>query len=496
MLHQYEKLVITALQEKASGVEDICSRTKLSRDSVVRALYWLKEKNAVELKEEKSTTYRLEGEGKKFCETGFPEKVLLEKAGKGGVDFSSLSKEEMSIGLPWAKRNGWIEIIQEGGKRLIKITLKGKDDLAKGYAPEKACRKLAMNAGLTDDETALLDSLVSRGRLITKHEKNEISYVKLTAEGSRLAEEEASAPATKEINQLTKDLIVSGSWRGAKLREYDFNLPVEKVHPAKIHPLVRVASRIRSIFVEMGFEEMEGDMIQSSFWNFDALFQPQDHPARDLADTFYLLSPDKMDIPDRELAKKVGKAHQKGWKYKWSEEVARQPVLRTHTTAVSARYVAETGSEKRSSPAKYFSIGRVYRNEATDFKHLAEFHQVDGIIVDENATFRELLGTLKEFYRKLGFEKIRFRPHYFPYTEPSLEIDVWYEPKQEWMELGGAGIFRPEVCLPLWGKYPVLAWGLAIERPVMIMMGMDDIRTFYKNDMGWLRDTPASKGWV
>jgi phenylalanyl-tRNA synthetase alpha chain len=201
-----------------------------------------------------------------------------------------------------------------------------------------------------------------------------------------------------------------------------------------------------------------------------------------------------MEIPDEELERRVAKAHQKGWRYSWSREVAQQPVLRTHTTALSARYVAETGMEKRKAPAKYFSIGRVYRNEATDYKHLAEFHQMEGIIVDEDATFRDLLGMLKEFYRKLGFEKIRFRPSFFPYTEPSLEVEVFYEPKGVWMELGGAGIFRPEVCLPLWGKYPVLAWGLSLERPLMLMMGIEDIRTFYRNDLGWLRGSRAVGG--
>lgn len=493
MLHQYEKLVIAALLDKASTIEDICKHSQLSRDSVIRALYWLKEKNAVELLEEKTIAFRLEEEGKRFCENGFPEKKLLERVSKGEVDISTLSEEELRIGLPWAKRLNWVEIIQRDGKRFLRMTPKGQEVLVKGYEPEKACRKLAMGAIIGDLDKEQLTALLSRGKIVSKSERMEIRHVRLTSEGERLASQEVLTPTKKEVNLLTKDLIVSGKWRDVSLRKYDSKAPVEKVFPAKKHPLRIVMDRIREIFVELGFEEMEGNMIESSFWNFDALFQPQDHPARDLADTFYLLSPDRIEIPDSELAKRVAKAHQSGWRYAWSKEVAEQPVLRTHTTALSARYVAETGMEKRKAPAKYFAIGRVYRNEATDFKHLAEFQQVEGIIIDEKANFRQLLGILKEFYRKLGFEKIRFRPHYFPYTEPSLEIDVFYEPKQSWMELGGAGIFRPEVCLPLWGKYPVLAWGLALERPVMIMMGLEDIRTFYKNDLGWLRSSPLSK---
>jgi len=106
----------------------------------------------------------------------------------------------------------------------------------------------------------------------------------------------------------------------------------------------------------------------------------------------------------------------------------------------------------------------------------------------EGATFRDLLGLLREFYRKLGFDKIRFQPSYFPYTEPSLEISVYFEKKQQWLELGGAGIFRPEVSIPLCDRYPVLAWGLSLERPLMLLNDMDDIRDFYKSNAGWLRE--------
>ncbi len=438
--------------------------------------------------------YRIEKEGKKFCDGGFPERRLLERLRSGDAEFSALDAEEKSVGVPWAKRLGWVEIAEKDGKRVLRMSAAGKDVAEKGYELEKACRKVAMEAALEEAEAQKFgQALMDRG-LVCKHEKTEITHVKLTKVGESLLADEVFVQQKPEVNILTKEMISAGKWKDVSLRPYDTDAAVERAFPGKTHPLRRVMGRIRRIFLEMGFEEMEGRMIESSFWNFDALFQPQDHPARDLADTFYLLQPDRIEIPDEELGKKVAKAHQKGWKYSWSREVAQQPVLRTHTTALSARYVAETGMEKRKAPAKYFSIGRVYRNEATDYKHLAEFHQVEGIVVDEDATFRDLLGILKEFYGKLGFEKIRFRPSFFPYTEPSLEVEVFYEPKGVWMELGGAGIFRPEVCLPLWGKYPVLAWGLSLERPLMLMRGIEDIRTVYKNDLAWLREPMDGKG--
>jgi phenylalanyl-tRNA synthetase alpha chain len=493
VLHQYEKLVASALLSGAADVDSVCARSGLGRDSAVRALYWLSEKGFVDISEESRASFALGDEGKRFCGEGFPERRLLSRAAKGGVGFGSLSDEELKIGLPWAMRLGWVAVsVSNGGRKELRATAKGAEAAAKPYPPEEACGKLSSGAPLSPQDERELESLSSRGSIVVRRERSEIARVSLTEKGREaLSSEDLSGEG--EVNALSRELIVTGKWKEARIRGYDLARPVESVYPAKLHPLRRVIGRIREIFVELGFEEMEGGVIESSFWNFDALFQPQDHPARDLADTFYLSSPERIAAGNDEAAARVGKAHEKGWRYKWSREVSEQPVLRTHTTALSSRYVAETGSGKRSAPAKYFAVGRVYRNEATDFKHLAEFQQVEGIIVDENASFTDLLGTLRQFYSKLGFEKIRFRPHYFPYTEPSLEVDVFYEPKGEWMELGGAGIFRKEVCVPLWGKYPVLAWGLALERPAMIMMGLDDIRTFYRNDLGWLRKMPASR---
>jgi phenylalanyl-tRNA synthetase alpha chain len=231
--------------------------------------------------------------------------------------------------------------------------------------------------------------------------------------------------------------------------------------------------------------------VESSFWCFDALFQPQDHPARELADTFYMKNPAKTVLP-KKIVPKVRSAHENGtagssgWGYKWSEDVSRRPVLRTHTTAVSARRRSEL-----TPPAKVFCVDRAFRNETLDYKHLMEFHQVEGIVVSEDVTFNHLLGYLKEFYQRLGFDKVRFRPAYFPYTEMSVEPEVWMPSRKSWIELGGAGMFRPEVTEPLGIECPVLAWGLGLERPAMLALEMDDMRTFYRNDADWLADAPG-----
>lgn len=240
----------------------------------------------------------------------------------------------------------------------------------------------------------------------------------------------------------------------------------------------------------MGFKEMSGNLLQSSFWNFDALFHPQDHPAREMQDTFFVNR--KIELPDRKLVKAIKEAHEngvdksKGWNYVWDEEEAKRLILRTHTTALSSKTLSEL--DEKNIPAKFFAVGKVFRNETVDWGHSFEFNQTEGIVVAPGLNFRHLLGYLKEFFRKMGYEKIRFRPSYFPYTEPSVEVDVWHPEKKIWFELGGAGMFRPEVTIPLFGKHiPVLAWGPGFDRILLSYYEIKNIKDLYKNDLSQLR---------
>ncbi|MEM4633527.1 MAG: phenylalanine--tRNA ligase subunit alpha [Candidatus Anstonellaceae archaeon] len=460
-LHQIESKILSVLSGKMEARE-IASAAGIPFDSVMSFANSLKEKGILAIHEESHLKLELSEEGRENLQKKLPElRVLL--LSLEGKPLSALSQEEKSIGLPWALRNKWVKV--EGGALIPLISS------APVYPLQQALQEIADGKKPTEE----LSSMLLRRKL-----------AKQTAEKSVFLEKIKDVQIAGEggLNAITRDLLLSGKWREAKLRPYDILAPVEVPFVAKRHPIKLLQERISCIFAEMGFEQMEGDEIQSSFWNFDALFQPQDHPARDLADTFYIKG--KIDLPnDRQLVSRVKKEHEKGWGGKWLEENATRAVLRTHTTALSARYLYQRC--KGNQPKKYFAIGKVYRNEATDYKHLAEFFQVEGIVVWEKATFRDLLGCLKEFYRKLGFEKIRFQPSYFPYTEPSLEISVYFEKKKQWLELGGAGIFRPEVSIPLCSRYPVLAWGLSLERPLMLLNDMEDIREFYKSSIGWIR---------
>jgi phenylalanyl-tRNA synthetase alpha chain len=290
---------------------------------------------------------------------------------------------------------------------------------------------------------------------------------------------------TKEIS-LSKNaqtLDVTSSDSGA----IDVEAKVPEVFVARTHPLKDTIDEIREIFVTLGFTEILGNMTQPSFWNFDALFTPQDHPARELQDTFYLDGMSSKKIGTAKQIRNVSESHKKGWRYFWDINEARKMVLRTHTTCVTIKHLAENKPDE----ARVFSLGRVFRNEKVSYKHLVEFNQIEGVVVGTNANLRNLMGIQREFYRRIGITKIKFWPTFFPYTEPSLQTMVYNERLGKWVELFGMGIFRPEVTKPLGINKPVLAWGGGIERIAMLKYGLDDVREFYNNNLSWLRS--ASK---
>lgn len=427
----------------------------------------LEEEGVISIEELKLTKYVLTEEGKKYAREGLPEhrlyKLLKER---GSLRVSEIPFEEKNIALVWLSKKGVIKI-EQGIIRLI-----GR---ISSWPEEDILIKLSVGEKIEEIPKVLL-----KRKLVEKIEKRDYKLI-ITEKGRR-----AKLKIVEEVSFLTPDLIISGKWRDVKFKGYTLDVPVKVHYPAKIHPLVELIEEIREIFIEMGFEEIIGPLVETAFFNFDVLFQPQDHPAREMHDTFYIVG--EGDIPKR-ICKNVKLTHENGWKtgskgwgYTWDERIAKKLLLRTHTTAATARSLISL-----KPPVKYFCIDRVYRNEKVDYKHLAEFHQIEGIAAYENASFRDLMGLLTTFYNKLGFKKVKFWPSYFPYTEPSAEAVV-YHPEFGWLELMGMGIFRPEVTIPLGIKVPVLAWGGGLERLLMLKLKFKDIRIPYKNALSWLRE--------
>ncbi len=477
MLSPIEVTLIKALGVGNYSIEEAVKKSGMNRDAILKASYLLQEKGYAEVSTKVIRKYYLTSEGKEYLEKGLPEERLVKLLKEGVKDIGELQKKmgkkEFGIALGWLKKKGVVRV--ENGKLIL---------LKDPKFEEKEILK-AINESRKVEENKL-KNLIKR-RLVDYDEKKEI-YIKIN--------EVPEVELTEYIADLTPEVIKSGSWKNKEFLKYDVKIPSKEIFTAKIHPYERIIRECRKIFLDMGFTEIKGNYIQPAFWNFDALFQPQDHPAREMQDTFYLDKyVDLKDEVERGFLEKVKETHENGWITgstgwggKWDVNKARQLVLRTHTTAITIHYLANNPEP----PVKAFCIDRVYRRETIDATHLPEFDQLEGVVLDRNVGFRHLLGLLKEFFAKMGFEDVRFRPGYFPYTEPSVEPEVYVD-GLGWVELGGAGVFRKEVTEPLGIKGRVLAWGLGIGRLAMLRLGMKDLRRLYLPDIGWLRAVPAIK---
>merc|ERR1712004_498928 len=354
-------------------------------------------------------------------------------------------------------------------------------------------------------------NLVSQGKIdqIETKAKDEYKKRKLLHDVNFTAYKISKGPnftttIEKPVTELTPDMISNGSWKETDFKPYNFEALGIQPSTGHLHPLLKVRAEYRQIFLEMGFTEMPtNNYVESSFWNFDALFQPQQHPARDAHDTFFISEPAETTLFEEDYLEKVKKIHSEGgwgsqgYGYNWKREEAAKNLLRTHTTAVSARMLYRLAQQKDFQPQKYFSIDRVFRNETLDATHLAEFHQIEGVIADRGLTLGDLIGVLYQFFKKLGIEKLRFKPAYNPYTEPSMEIFAFHPGLDKWVEIGNSGMFRPEMLLPMGlpEDVRVIAWGLSLERPTMIKYGIDNIRDLvgHKVDLDMVQKNPLCR---
>jgi len=487
-----DPLLLSLSNEKKAAVQ--------KPEAIAKSCGWLMSKQLVEVTEAgESRRLTLGEEGRRYFHDGLPEVRLVNylRERKGLAPLSEVKNlPQAEIALGWAKRNGWISFERTGPETMIILAEDAPTEPDEEIVLTYVETQQPFNFdGLSGELRDAAERLLKRGDILRLSVKRG-RLVSLTDKGRSVAQaihQQPLAEIVKEVTQLTPELLSSGLWREVVVSPYDVTSPVPPVFSAKRHPLVELIKLVKQVYVEMGFEEIEGPVVELAFWNFDALFQPQDHPAREMQDTFYLADPMEGELP-RQYVGRVSAVHRnggrtgsKGWGYAWSEREARRLVLRTHTTATTIRHLAA----KKTPPIKVFCVDRIYRNERVDWKHLAEFHQIEGIVVEEKANLRQLMGIIKEFYSRLGLREVRFRPSFFPYTEPSAEVEVHFAGR--WLELGGMGIFRPEVTWPFGVNHPVLAWGLGLERLAMMIYGLEDIRTFNNNDLAWIR--AASPLW-
>lgn len=408
--------------------------------------------------------YTLTEEGLRYLRDGLPEVRLasiLDKPMK--IEDARRGVEDFNIALQWAKKRGWIRIDQG----LIVPVKK----------PETPREQLVLESisktGRGDENTV---KILLRRKLV-KREREDVF-------------KRAERLSGKEITNLTPELIMTGMWRNVKLKPYNITALGTKTYPGKRQPYNRFLSQVRKKLVELGFKEMIGPMIETEFWNFDALFQAQDHPSRDWTQTYTLKNPKTGSLPDKKIVERVKASHENGWKtssrgwgYKWDPKKAARLMPRAHTTACSARTLAK----KPEIPGKYFIVSRNFRPDVIDSTHGVEFNHCEGIVIDPSINFKNLLGLLKSFAIEFAeAEAVRFFPDYYPFTEPSVQLSAKH-PEMGWIELAGAGIFRPELTEPLGVKEPVIAWGLGIDRLAMFKLDIKDIRELFSQNLGWLR---------
>ncbi len=494
ILHDLEKKVLLAIKELGEGitVNILKEKSGLSESDINRALEWLKEKGILKIEEDIKERFKLTEVGEKCAEKGMPEKRFLNAIKDKPLGFqeiqkkADLDKNEFNAAIGFLKKEDLIQISE--GK--ISITSSGKKRLENPWREDDLLPMLKDWLYLAEIPLGLREALpFLEERGLVEQDETTIKTIYLTDEGKKIL---PKVKLEEKIDLLTPKIIVEKLWKGKTFRKYNISAPSPPIFLGKKQPYLKFVEGLKQKLISLGFQEMKGPLVELAFFNNDLLFMPQDHPAREIHDIYFIKRAGGDLKKYKSLLDKIEKVHEdgwetgsKGWRYPFDKRKSKDIILRSHTTAVSVKKLL---SKDLKIPGKYFTIDRVYRPDVIDWKHLTEFDQLDGIILGDEMTFRELLGVLKMFAMEVGgVKKIKFVPGYFPFTEPSVELHVYMKGKG-WIEIGGAGIFRPEVTLPLGIEVPVIAWGLGILRLFMTKHNINDMRQVFSTDLKWIRE--------
>jgi phenylalanyl-tRNA synthetase alpha chain len=498
-LHPLEQKLLAYLEENGESPDaEIIERSDLPDEgSYRRAAEWLLSRGLVrEVSREEEDFVELGPLGKGNLDVGTsPELAMMMEVAGGASSLQEVQNRTVFDRGRWGSAFGSLTKSGHLVKEADGLRLRGAPeesvfqrvwDLV--YKPLSAGNELKLDS-LPDDIAALiLERSPKRGKSRAEFSINVMvtRVMDITEEG-RSALKRARENIT--IGVITPLILSDGSWKSAKFRRYQLDIPPSQIHSGRLHPYRQFLDTVRKRFISLGFAEMRGSLAENEFWNNDALFMPQFHPARDIHDAYYL-DEVEVPIPGRDLADRVAATHEnggttggRGWNYSFSRKQSLQAILRSQGTALSARTLASDPD----IPGKYFGIARCFRYDQVDSTHLPDFFQVEGIVLGEKINLRHLLGLLKLFAEeRAGVSDYKFLPGYFPFTEPSVEMHIKH-PALGWVEGGGAGLFRPEVCQPLGIDVPVIAWGLGLDRMAMLAMGLDDIRDLVTPDLSRLR---------
>lgn len=484
--------------QKLDELNEIKSTLKTLPDvdpqDVLSALNSLKAHGKLNYTKHDILYYDLSPEGQEILTNGSHEMKLVQlihDLGKLQIkDVNTKLGSNGKVGQARAFKNGWI-VKNKANELELSENIKNheipKDDT------KILLSKIVSNKDISSIDDKTIADLKKRKLIIPKKQTDFV-----VTKG-----DDFSLQVTKLETDITSDMVATGSYKNVEFKPYNFNSKGLPVQSGALHPLSKIREEFRQIFFSMGFTEMPSNQyVETGFWNFDALYVPQQHPARDLQDTFYIKDPLVADLPEDKVymdniksVHETGKFDSIGYRYNWKESECQRLVLRTHTTSISAAMLHELAKDPK--PVRLFSIDRVFRNEAVDATHLAEFHQVEGVLADYNITLGDLIKFMEEFFAKMGVYGLRFKPTYNPYTEPSMEIFSWHEGLQKWVEIGNSGMFRPEMLesMGLPRDLRVLGWGLSLERPTMIKYKVQNIRELlgHKVSLDFIESNAAAR---
>jgi phenylalanyl-tRNA synthetase alpha chain len=496
-LLENEAIVLKALRDSngKSTLDELARTTRIADSAIARAVLTLTSLGMVTEDVARKTELACTPEGETYVSDGLPERRVItifpEQGGRMSIEEAvgqaGLDKKLTPIVTGWISRKGWGKISREGSSLTLAVDKKPPKDDDEELI-ERINHKSLIMEELPENLQNAARRLLKRS-ILESRQRNERT-IQITQTGMEAIPEKTFGG---EVSSLTGEMITSGDWERVRLRSYNVSSPVPPVRPGRYHPYARFLRQVKRKLVALGFREVVGPLVEPAFINCDCLFMPQDHPAREIHDLYYLKDPEKTSLENWDgVVDRVARTHENGWKtgsrgwgYKYSREEASKLVLRSHGTALSVRTLL---SKDLLVPGKYFAIARCYRPEFLDKTHLTEFNQVEGIVVGKGLNLRNLLGVLEMFGREVaGADRVRFKPDYFPFTEPSVELQAYRE-GFGWLEFGGSGIFRPEVTEPLGIKVPVIAWGLGIDRLYMMHRGIQDIRQIFTTDLGWIRE--------
>ena len=479
-------------------IDDVAADADTDPTAALQAAMALEEAGLVAIAERTEESTGLTEEGKRYREEGLPELRLYRAAVEAGADTEPV---ELGRLIGAAGLDGPEIALANFARKGYGSVDAGAVTADPGADPDVDAEAAALVA-VSEGEPAEADPLERlQQRGLVERETTTVRTVKVTDDGVTALMEGVEAAET--VDRLTPEMLTDGRWADVEFAEYNVEADAGAVGGGRKHVLRQTADRVKDVLVGMGFQEMEGPHADAEFWINDCLFMPQDHPARTHWDQFVLSAPDEMTegtLPEG-LVERVREAHLEGvgpdgegYHSPWTEAVARGIDLRGHTTSLSMRYLSGHAVGELDPPERYFSVEKVYRNDTLDATHLLEFFQIEGWVMAEDLSVRDLMGTFTEFYEAFGITDIRFKPHYNPYTEPSFELFGRHPTTGELIEIGNSGMFRREVLEPLGVECDVMAWGLALERLAMLSTGAEDIRDLHGTlaDLEFLRTAEVS----